>query len=209
LSHHRDNNLTDPYDDPESNYLDPAVWARLPGWKQLIYRANNTLAGRILLGPALGQTCFFIEEWRAARRGDHAVWLAWALHLPGLIIVLWLVSLSPMPLWAYVIGAYFGLGLIKIRTFLEHRANQVVRGRTVIVEGQGFLSFLFLNNSLHAVHHMHPNAAWYDLPQIYRDGKARYQACNEGYIYRSYTQIFRQYFWRAKDPVEHPLWPKG
>ena len=209
LSHHRDANLTDPYDDPESNYLDPAVWSKLPGWKRLMYRTNNTLAGRILLGPALGQACFFVEDWRAARRGDRAVLLAWALHLPGVVIVLWLVTMSPMPVWAYVIGAYFGLGLIKIRTFLEHRANQSVRGRTVIVEDRGPLSFLFLNNSLHVVHHMHPNAAWYDLPQLYRDGKARYLACNEGYVYRSYAQIFRQYFWRAKDPVAHPLWPKG
>ncbi len=30
MAHHRDAILTDPYDDPESNYLDPAVWARLP-----------------------------------------------------------------------------------------------------------------------------------------------------------------------------------
>ena len=31
LAHHRDPNLTDPYDDPESNYLDPEVWPRLLG----------------------------------------------------------------------------------------------------------------------------------------------------------------------------------
>ena len=30
LAHHRDAMLTDPYDDPESNYLDPAVWAGEP-----------------------------------------------------------------------------------------------------------------------------------------------------------------------------------
>ncbi len=207
LSHHRDSNLTDPYDDPESNYLDPAVWAALPGWKRMIYRANNTLAGRILLGPGLGQTNFFIEEWRAARRGDRAVWLAWALHLPGMVIVLWLVSLSAMPVWAYVVAAYLGLGLIKIRTFLEHRANASVRGRTVIVEDRGPLSYLFLNNNLHVVHHMNPTAAWYDLPGLYQRGKERYQACNEGYVYPSYARIFQQYFLRAKDPVAHPLWP--
>jgi fatty acid desaturase len=209
LSHHQDSNLTDPYDDPESNYLDPVVWAVLPGWKRMIYRANNTLAGRILLGPGLGQTLFFIEEWRAALGGDRAVWLAWALHIPGMAIVLWVVGLSAMPIWAYVFAAYFGLGLIKIRTFLEHRANVSVRGRTVIVEDRGPLSYLFLNNNLHVVHHVNPSAAWYDLPGIYQRGKARYQACNEGYVYPSYMTVFRQYFLRAKDPVAHPLWPKG
>ena len=32
LAHHHDPALTDPYDDPESNFLDPAVWAQLPRW---------------------------------------------------------------------------------------------------------------------------------------------------------------------------------
>lgn len=209
LAHHRDANLTDPYDDPESNYLDPAVWHRLPGWKRLIYRANNTLLGRIMLGPGLGQTCFFAEEWRAARAGDRAVLLAWGLHLPGVAVVLWLVVLSGMPVWAYVTGAYFGLGLVRIRTFLEHRAHMCVRARTVIVEDRGFLSFLFLNNNLHVVHHMNPDAPWYRLPGIYQAGKARFLACNDGYVFRSYAQVFARYFLRAKDPVEHPLWPGG
>ena len=209
LAHHRDSNLTDPYDDPESNYLDPAVWRGMPGWKQRIYRANNTLLGRILLGPGLGQSCFFAEEWRAALGGDRAVWLAWALHLSGLVIVLWLVVWSPVPVWAYVIAAYLGLGLTKIRSFLEHRAHATVRGRTAIVEDRGILAFLFLNNNLHVVHHMNPKAPWYRLPRLYRDAKQRYQACNGGYVFRSYGQVFRQYFLRAKDPVEHPLWHKG
>lgn len=209
LSHHRDSNLTDPYDDPESNYLDPKVWAGLPGWKRALYRANNTLAGRIILGPGLGQTRFFIDEWRAAMRGDRAVWLAWALHLVGVVIVLWVVFQSAMAIWAYGLGAYLGLGLIKIRTFLEHRANASVRGRTVIVEDRGPLSYLFLNNNLHVVHHLNPSAPWYDLPGIYQRDKARYQASNQGYVYGSYATIFRQYFLRAKDPVPHPLWPKG
>ena len=29
--------------------------------------------------------------------------------------------------------------------------------------------------------------------------------CNQGYRYGSYREVFRRYFWRAKDPVPHPL----
>lgn len=209
LAHHRDSILTDPYDDPESNYLDPVVWHGLPGWQRMIYRLNNTLAGRIVLGPALGQIRFFAQETRAALRGNRAVWLAWALHFVGAAIVLRLVWLSPMPIWAYAIGAYLGLGLIKIRTFLEHRAHPAARARTAIVEDRGPLAYLFLYNNLHVVHHMNSKAAWYDLPGLYRAGKGRYLASNEAYVYRSYAQVFRQYFLRAKDPVPHPLWPKA
>ncbi len=209
LSHHLDCNLTDPYDDPESNYLDPAVWTSLPGWKRGLYRANNTLLGRILLGPVIGQVRFVWDDSRLALRGDRAVWLAWALHLPGVVVVMALVTASAMPVWAYLLAAYAGLALLKIRTFLEHQAHSQVRGRTVIIEDRGPLAFLFLNNNLHVVHHMNPTAPWYRLPGLYRAGKARYQAMNGGYVYRSYGEVFRRHLWRAKDPVVHPLWPRG
>ncbi|SDD97505.1 fatty acid desaturase [Ruegeria marina] len=209
LAHHQDANLTDPYDDPESNYLDPAVWSRLPGWQRRLYAMNNTLMGRMALGPLIGQVTFFRDEGRGALRGDRDILLAWALHLPGMAAVLWVVWLSPMPVWAFVLSVYIGLGLLKIRTFLEHRAHEKSRARTVVIEDRGPLAFLFLNNNYHVVHHMNPGASWYALPALYRAGKDRYLACNEGYCYRSYAEVFRRYFWRAKDPVPHPFWPNS
>ncbi len=209
LAHHRDATLTDPYDDPESNYLDPKVWQTLRTWQRRLLIVNNTLMGRIVLGPAIGQVVFLRDEVRAAKRGNGAVLQAWALHLAGVALVLWIVAQSAMPIWAYLLSAYIGLGLVKIRTFLEHRAHENAGARTVIIEDRGPLAFLFLNNNLHVVHHMNPAAPWYRLPELYRDGRERYLARNEAYVYRSYAEIFRAYFWRAKDPVAHPLWPKG
>ncbi len=208
LAHHRDATLTDPYDDPESNYLDPKVWGRLYGWQRLLLSANNTLLGRIVLGPAIGQYVFTRQEMRAALRGDRNVLRAWGLHLVGVAVVLWVVAQSGMPIWAYILSAYVGLGLVKIRTFLEHRAHEDAGARTVIVEDRGPLAFLFLNNNLHVVHHMNPSAPWYKLPSLYRKGKDRYLDRNEAYVYRSYAEIFRAFLVRAKDPVAHPLWPR-
>ena len=208
LAHHQDSNLTDPYDDPETNYLDPKIWISLPGWKRRVLACNNTLLGRMVLGPAIGQLAFMRQEGRGALRGDRDILLAWALHLPGICAVLWVVTQSSMTVWAFVLSAYIGLGLVKIRTFLEHRAHEKSRARTVIVEDQGPLAFLFLNNNLHVVHHMNPTAPWYRLPALYQAGKDRYLSSNEAYIYSSYGQVFRHYLWRVKDPVAHPLWPK-
>jgi fatty acid desaturase len=209
LAHHQDANLTDPYDDPESNYLDPAVWSVLPEWRRRLYAVNNTLLGRIVLGPAIGEARFVADDIAAARGGDRTVALAWGLHGVGVVIVIALVMASPMPLWAYLIAAYAAMGILRIRTFLEHRAHDKARGRTVVIEDRGLLAFLFLNNNLHVVHHMNPRAPWYALPGLYRAGRQRYLACNEGYRYRSYADVFRRYFLRAKDPVPHPLWPQG
>ena len=206
LAHHRDSNLTDPYDDPETNYLDPEVWNNMAQWKRWLFQFNNTLLGRVTIGAAIGQMVFYRDEWRGALRGDCDILRAWALHVPGMAVVIALVLVSPMPVLAYLVAAYFALSILKIRTFLEHQAHEKVRGRTVIIEDRGPLAFMFLNNNLHVVHHMNPNAPWYVLPALYRKGRERYLACNEGYVYKSYGEVFRRYFLSAKDPVPHPLW---
>ncbi len=208
LQHHNDPALTDPYDDPESNFCDPAVWARLPGVARLILRVNNTLAGRVVIGPLVGTAIFLAQDLHLAVRGDRRVILAWMLHMPGLVLVLgWLLILGTMPLWAYLIAVYIGTALLKIRTYLEHRAHEAARARTVIIESRGPFSLLFLNNNFHVVHHMHPAVAWYKLPAMYAARKDHYRRRNEAYVYRSYTEIFRRYLFSAKDPVPHPVWP--
>jgi fatty acid desaturase len=53
LAHHNDEILTDPYDDPETNYLDPVVWHSLPKWWRGILSFNNTLFGRL---PGIGRS---------------------------------------------------------------------------------------------------------------------------------------------------------
>ena len=209
LAHHHDEIITDPYDDPESNYLDPVIWAQKPWIVQRVLRINNTLAGRILIGPAVGLWGFWGGDIRAIRAGDKAALWGWLLHLLPLALVIWVVSLSPMPVWAYCLGIYFSLGLLKIRTFLEHRAHEKARGRTVVIEDRGPFALLFLNNNYHSVHHMHPRTAWYDLPAQFRSRKDHYLARNDGYYYTSYAEVFAKYAFKVKDPIPHPLWPKS
>jgi fatty acid desaturase len=205
LQHHFDPNLTDPYDDPESNFVDPAVWAAMPAARRALLRFNNTLAGRMLVGPALSTWALVTGDLAAMARGDARVGLAWALHLPGVALVLgWLWAVGTMPVWAYVLAAYLGWSLLKIRTYLEHRAHDAARARTVVIESRGPLSLLFLNNNFHVVHHMHPGVAWYRLPALYFANRDHYLRRNDGYVFRGYREIFRQFLFRAKDPVPHP-----
>jgi len=207
LAHHDDEVLTDPYDDPESNYLDPEVWARLPGWWRVVLRANNTLLGRIVLGPAIGFWGFLRDDWRAVRAGDRRVRTAWVRHGIGVVPVLIWVAVAPMPVWAYLVAAYAAMSVIKIRTFLEHRAHERASGRTVVIEDRGPLALIFLNNNLHVVHHIHPGVAWYRLPRLFTENRDHYLRRNGGYYYRSYAEVFARHFLRPKDPVPHPLWP--
>lgn len=206
IIHHNNDILTDPYDDPESNFLDPAVWNGLPRWKQVGLSFNNTLFGRILIGPSISVFLLVKADIRAIRKGEKGVLGAWLLHAAGLIPVFWwLGSVAEMPFWTYALAAYAGMGILKIRTYLEHRASENAAGRTVIIEDRGILAFLFLNNNYHVVHHTHPGVAWYRLQDLYYANAAHYQALNDGYVFRNYWEIFRLYLFNAKDPVAHPL----
>jgi len=191
LAHHVDERLTDPYDDPESCYMDPKVWNTLSDRMKTILKANNTLAGRMLIGPVLGQFAFMATDWALIRKGDRRVLLGWLWHIPAAILPLW---------W---------LAILKIRTFLEHQAHEDDQGRTVIIEDRGLFSLLFLNNNFHSVHHQHPGIVWYDLPKLYDSKRNQFLQHNGGYHFSSYAQVFRSYFFKTKEPVSHPLWPKS
>lgn len=206
LAHHQDADLTDPYDDPESNYLDPAVWSGLARWHKRLLIANNTLLGRMVVGPVIGNIAFYRQDLALMCAGDRRVTREWLAHLPGVMLTLLVVSASDMPLWLYVLACYGALSVLRIRTFLEHRAHEKAQGRSVIIEDRGLLAFLFLNNNLHVVHHAHPQVPWYRLPGVYRARKDRFVRMNGGYVFRSYGAVFARFFWRTKDPVAHPLW---
>ena len=208
LAHHQNSNLTDPYEDPESWYLCPSTWFGMPGWLRGLYNINNTLAGRMLLGPALSLTRFWSADLRAALAGDGAIIHAWLMHLTGLsLVVAGLTAFSTVSPLAYIGAAYAGVSLLMVRTFLEHRADKSVGARSVIIEDRGPLSLLFLNNNFHAVHHAFPKRAWYQLPGLYRRRRQRFLSGNGGYLFASYWSVFRLYGFRQKEPVKHPLIP--
>jgi len=209
LAHHTDERLTDPYDDPESHYLDPAVWHALPTWQQRVHIWNTTLAGRLLIGVLISQYYFMLSDVRQICAGRRDVLQDWLWHFLAAALVMWIVMAAGYPLWAYCLAAYGGLALLKIRTFAEHRAHEDVQARTAVIEDRGFFAFLFLNNNFHLVHHIYPHISWYALPGLYRAEKEKFMQRNRGYIYKNYRQLFAQYFLRSKEPVPHPLWPRS
>ena len=207
LAHHYDPNLTDPYDDPESNFLDRIIWHKLPEPVRAIAQFNNTLLGRMALGPLISLAAFYAGDLKHLLQGNRRVWQAYLEHgLGAALVSLWLVLVCDMSLWHYMISAYLGMSLLKIRTFLEHQAHERAAARSVIIEERGPLALLFLNNNYHAVHHAHPKVVWHRLPALFEHRRDHFLRRNGGYTYGSYTDVFRQFFLRGKDPVAHPMW---
>ncbi len=206
-THHRNELLTDPQADPESWYMLPERWAELPPVLQALYRLNNTLVGRLTIGPAVSFVRFVVSEIRDLLAGDREVAVAWLLHLPAAALVLWWVTaMCGIPLWKYLLlFVYPGTSLMLLRSYCEHRAHETVDGRTMIVEAGPVLSLLYLNNNLHAAHHEAPGLAWYELPAYYRAHRAELLARNDGYLALGYGGLIRRYAFSAKESVAHPL----
>ena len=207
LRHHNNDRLTDPYDDPESFYLAWRDWRELPRPLQILLQINNTLCGRLLIGPAVALIGFYGAEMRQLLKGERRVLSAWLHHAGGLVPVLWYVTqIGGIAFWLYLVGvAYPAMSLLMLRTFAEHRAHERPEARSVIVEFCPVFSFLFLNNNLHVVHHACPREPWYRLPELYRSTRQNWQQRNEGYVFKNYLELALHYLFKAKEPVVHPI----
>ena len=157
---------------------------------KFLLRINNTMIGRFVLGPWLACIGFFIAELKPIARGRPAIRngvaaapaSAWRSCCRS-----WPIGFG-IPLWLYVlVPVWIGQGLISIRTFAEHQWSERPEGRTIIVE-RSPLSFLFLNNNLHFVHHRNPTVAWYRLPKMFRDRRDEWVRMNNGYVCRTISR---------------------
>ena len=206
LIHHNDSNLTDPRHDPESYYLLPGEWAHMPGIKRRLYQFNNTLFGRMLIGPAISVARFWPPEFRAMLAGDGSKAKAWGWFAVSAAVSAWFITaVAHMALWQYLLFiAYPGVSLALVRSYCEHRAAPSYRHRTIIVEASPFWSLLFLNNNLHVAHHSRPALAWYKIPALYRAEREQMIAENGGYLMHGYGEVFRRYFFTAKEAIPYP-----
>ncbi|WP_342075469.1 fatty acid desaturase [Yoonia sp. SS1-5] len=206
LQHHRDEHLTDPFEDPESYFWSEADVRKMTDFQRHVFALNNTFVGRMVIGPLLTIIGFARTETRRLARNEPGVRLAWVLHLPGVAGVLAIVTLVfGMPLWVYAIFVvYPALSLTAMRAYAEHQAAENVGARSAIVEAHPLLALLYLNNNLHIVHHASPRTAWYDLPALYADRRQQYLTANENTLFLGYRDIARRFAFSVKQPVGHP-----
>ncbi len=210
LRHHQDANLTDPFEDPESYYWTTAGWRDLGPLKRVLARAQMTLLGRLVIGPAFMIARGVFGELRDAARdkpGARAV-LVWHLAQCAPVLI-WVMGVCGMPFWVYVAAfVYPGMSLAMLRSFAEHRAAEDANERTAIVENAGILGLLFLNNNLHAAHHMRGGLPWYQIPAFYRLNRAALIARNGGLVYNSYFDVARRFLVTPHDGPVHPDWSR-
>lgn len=204
LAHHRSEGLTHPDADPESRYrLAPASRRERIGLR--IAAAQSTLLGRLLFGPIIEVAAFWASEIQRLVRLDAGAWRDWSAHAVGVAaVVLWLRACGFDLIDYALLVVYPGLALSLLRSFAEHRADPDPRRRVAVVERAPILGLLFLNNNLHAAHHLRPDIAWWRLPSFYREQRTELLHANGGLVYRGYGEIARRFALRPHDQLIHP-----
>ncbi len=206
LVHHRDDRLTDPFDDPESYYWSSDDWAALGPLGRAFIKVHSTLAGRLVFGPAWNISRYLVAQAQAMMRGGHGTRRIWLSHSFGCVVVLaWVVGVCHVDALVYLFGiVYPAASILMLRSFAEHRAEDDVPERTAIVENATILGFLFLFNNLHAAHHESPLVPWYELPRWYRRNRDRLVKRNGGLVYDGYGQVARRYLFTPHHVSVHP-----
>jgi fatty acid desaturase len=207
LQHHRHGGryLTEIARDPESFFLEPGTQARSGRIRGDLYRANCTLAGRMILGPALSLSRFWTIEARKALSGDRRCRMLWTRHAVAVVLVLlWTAGVCHIPLTTYVmLLVYPSMSLTHLRSFAEHRAHADPAKRTMAVEAHALWALLFFNNNLHIAHHAHPRLPWHRLPRVWR---AMRDTANQDQLVleQGYRQVAGYFLFRPVMSVEHP-----
>ena len=206
LAHHGTAFLTDPFDDPESYYIDRGSWQRMARPRRWVLAAMQTVLGRLILGPPVIVGRLLAAEARHLARGDRHRLRIWAVHLAASAAVLaWVVGVCGIPAWLYLVGfVYPGLALTLLRSFVEHRPAREQVARSALVEAGPVMSLLYLNNNQHALHHAAPQIAWYQLPSVYRETRDALLRRNGGFRYTGYLEVLCRFALRAKDSPVAP-----
>ena len=202
LIHHREEHLTDPYLDPESMYACPVAWSNAEPLYRAFRYVNQTLIGRVLVGPAICIYAVLRALFRRMRVGDNRAGVVrWAMAVTLILVA---VDSLGMPFWKFALGfGYFGMSFTLIRSFAEHRA--VEDGvPTAVVNSRWFWGLLFLNNNLHLTHHREPSTVWYRLPEAHRASDADAVSATGAGMYRGYPELFAKYLFSPVDQVPHP-----
>jgi fatty acid desaturase len=204
--HHRNTHLTVPGQDTETYYVKQADWARMGRLERGILLFNQTLVGRLLIGPMIRLYKLGQREIGRIRNRDYINVPDWTLHVVLVGLLFWFVSgVCGMPWWQYILlVAYPGFSLGLLRAFIEHRAGPRPGRRVASVESNTLFGLLFLYNNLHVAHHLRPTIPWYELPRFYRENREKLLKHNDNFVFRGYWEITRQYLIR---PVFVPVHP--
>lgn len=204
LAHHATSALTDPDTAPESFFVSSRDLSSASSAIRMLLHARATFIGRVSIGPAVTLVLTGHDAYRRVMGGDRRTLVTWIAHaLAVAVLAAWLELRCGVPPWAFFASGYLALSIALVRSFQEHRYHPDPACRSVINHVAWPWRLLFLNNTLHAVHHDLPSVPWFALPKVYRDHAATYDARNAGFVVRGYREWWQRFAFVAADYVAY------
>ena len=203
LEHHV-SDLTNPALDNESYYVSQEQWDKAGKIRRAAWTANRTILFRMFVWTIVSTISYVLTVLKRAVRGEKGDRLGVVLHLIGVAFVVYLVSLSSMPLWQFALGTVYGGRILNaIRPFPEHKYQSGVATKTAMIMAGPVMSLLMLNNNLHVAHHDEPWVPWYGYHKLMNRVNAVERAREAGLLYEGgYAEVFRKFSFK---PVDSPV----
>ena len=201
---HHLSDLTNPALDNESYYVSQEQWDKAGKIRRAAWTANRTILFRMFVWTIVSTITYVLSVLKRAVRNEKSDRLAVVLHVVGVAFVVYLVSLSSMPLWQFALGTVYGGRILNaIRPFPEHKYQSGVETRTAMIMAGPFMSLLMLNNNLHVAHHDEPGVPWYGYHKLMNRVNAVERARDAGLLYEGgYAEVFRKFSFK---PVDSPV----
>ena len=201
---HHLSDLTNPALDNESYYVSQEQWDKAGKIRRAAWTANRTILFRMFVWTIVSTVTYVLSVLKRAVRNEKSDRLAVVLHVVGVVFVVYLVSLSTMPLWQFALGTLYGGRILNaIRPFPEHKYQSGVETRTAMIMAGRFMSLLMLNNNLHVAHHDEPGVPWYRYDVLMQRVNAVERARAAGVLYEGgYAEVFRKF---SFTPVDSPV----
>ena len=201
---HHKSDLTNPELDNESFYVTQEQWDNAGTIRRAAWTANRTILFRMFVWTIVSAISYVTLVLKRAVRNEQGDRLAVLLHVIGVVVVVYLVSLSSMPLWQFALGTVYGGRILNaIRPFPEHKYQSGVETKTAMIMAGPFMSLLMLNNNLHIAHHDDPNSPWYRVNELSKRVNAVERAREAGVLYEGgYAEVFRKF---SFTPVDSPV----
>jgi fatty acid desaturase len=201
---HHLSDLTNPALDNESYYVSQEQWDKAGRIRRAAWTANRTILFRMFVWTIVSTITYVLSVLKRAVRGEKGDRIAVTLHVVGVAFVVYLVSLSSMPLWQFALGTTYGGRILNaIRPFPEHKYQSGVETRTAMIMAGPFMSLLMLNNNLHVAHHEEPGVPWYRYDNLMYRVNAVERARDAGVLYEGgYAEVFRRF---SFTPVDSPV----
>ena len=206
LQHHHDENITLPGKDPESYYVSASEYRLKSRPGKMFAWINMTIAGRLLFNPMIEILGLAKLAFKAIKSVDADALKVWGVHLVSVVLLLLVITrYFEVPLWHYLLIAYFANSLTRIRSFYEHRARTTVSERTVLMEPCLFFRMLFLNLNYHLAHHENPSIPWYALGEYFQTHRSDLISRSGDFYYSGYRHWLLGHLLRPVDSPIHPF----